>query len=473
MVETGIGALVALAAYVPSTGVAAAVGAFAADLVIMVTVLVDALSAAGILANAAVTEAGEMAGALGKIVDVVAPAVDAVVALVGYTTVGGLKVNAQQFAVDLVIVVQTLVDGLSAAGLLANAAVTEAGEMAKSIEAILKIVEPALHPDKGALPMLAKYVSAAGLQEKVQQFTADLIAVTQILVDGLTQSALAAGVALTKAGEMAKSMKDLFDALDPAMTSISDIAAYTSSANLQQKTQQFTTDLIAVATILVTGLTQAASQLSAEAVSAAHAFAQAVSLMVSRVQAVVESLAAFGGMATPNIEPILTYIVVSSGQITTAFAAAGDIGTAVGYAAAFRANLEQLVGEVQLAVAQLTALAGAGTSGSVQGALSAIAASLQNTEGQFAGVGTALAAALIAAMQGGVAAGAGMVMGAVVVVLGAVEAAGMVAARKFEEVGDAMTAAMSEGVMAGQSEVAAAVVKVVAAAIAAGLGEAK
>jgi len=473
VVVPGIEALAAVAVYVPASGIGAAVQTFAADLIAVILALTNAFQQAGILANQAVVEAGEMSGALEDIVSVVEPAVEAVVALVGYTTVGGLQANARQFAADLVIVVQTLVDGLSQAGLLANQAVAEAGEMAKSIEDILKVVEPALHPDKGALSLIAKYVSQGGLVQKAQQFTTDLINVTQILVTGLTTSALAAGVALTKAGEMAKSIESLFDALDPAMTAIGKLADYASAANLQQKTQQFTADLVAVATILVAGLTQAANQLGAEAVSAAHAFAQAVSLMVSRVQAVVEALAQFGGMATPNIEPILTYIVASAQQITGAFAQAGDIGAAVQYAESFRLNLLQLVNEVKAAVAYLIALAGTGVSGSVGAALAAIAASLQNTEGQFAGAGAKLATALIDALRGGIDGGEGAVVQALAGVLAALEGAGMAEARDFDNVGAAIDDAMVDGVKAGQSQVMAAVVQVVAAAVAAGLSEAK
>ena len=473
VVEPGVEALAALATYVSTAGLAGAVQTFAADLVTVIVTLVDALQQAGLLANQAVTEAGEMAEAMEDIVSVVAPAVEAVVTLVGYTTVGGLKTNVQQFAADLVLVIQTLVDGLAQAGLLASQAVTEAGEMAKHIQDILKVVEPALHKDNGAITLIAKYVSDGALIQKTQQFTDDLIAVTQILVDGLTTSALAAGVALVKAGEMAKSMKDLFDALKPAMDSIGSIAEYTSAAGLEQKAQQFTDDLIAVATVLVTGLTAAADQLGAEAVSAAHSFAQTVSLLVSRIQAVVSSLSTMGEIDTPNIEPILTYIVTSADQITEAFAAAGDIGQAVAYAEAFRANLAQLVGEVQAAVASLNALAGTGTTGSIGAALANIAASLENMEGEFAGAGDALAQALIAAMAGGISAGQGTVLQALDGVLTAANNAGLAAAREFDNVGAAIDDAMADGILAGQNQVVGAVTQVVNAAIAAGFNEAK
>jgi hypothetical protein len=109
----------------------------------------------------------------------------------------------------------------------------------------------------------------------------------------------------------------------------------------------------------------------------------------------------------------------------------------------------------------------------VQSALSAIAASLQNTEGQFAGSGNALAGALIDALKSGIDAGQSVVVGAMAEVLRAVETTGLSEAREFADVGDAITDAMADGVSSGQSQVIAAVVQVVGAAIAAGMNEAK
>jgi TP901 family phage tail tape measure protein len=473
VVGEGVEAIGAVTSYVAASGIQGKAQQFAADLVTVIVAITNALKTAGVLASEAVAEAGEMSDALADIVKVVEPAVEAVVLLVGYTTVGGLKVNAQQFAADLAVVVQTLVDGLRQAGLLANSAVAEAGEMAKSIEDILKVVEPALDPDKGALSLIAKYVSDGGLLAKTQKFTADLIAVMNVLVTGLTTSALASGVALAKAGEMATSMDDLFKAIKPATDTMNDIANYTSAAGLTTKTQQFVNDLTAMATVLVVGLTAAANQLSAAAISAAHAFAQSIGLIASRLLEVVNSLGEIGALPTPDIAPKLAYIVVSAQQIVTAFGAAGDIGRAVDYAETFRANLEQLVKEVQGAVASLAALAGTGTSGSVGAALQAIANALQNTTGQFAGAGLALAAAFVNALVAGINAGVGGVGQTASNLVGAVIVVATNAARGANLVGATLDMAIMAGVMAGQNQVVAAVVAVVGAAVAAGLNEAK
>ncbi len=451
VVESGVEALAALSNYVSGAGLDTAVETFAADLVTVVRGLVDAFDAAGLLANEAVVEAGEMSGALEDIVKVIEPAVKSVVLLVGYTTVGGLETNVRQFAADLVIVVQTLVDGLESAGMLANAAVAEAGEMAKAIEGILKVVEPALHPDKGALHLITKYISDGGLQGKTQQFIDDLIAVTTILVNGLTESALASGVALQKAGQMAESMKDLFDAMKPALDTINDIASYTSSSNLQQNAQQFVNDLVTIATTLVIGLTAAADSLSAAAVSAAHAFSKSIGLIVAELRVVAVGLSEMGEMSRPDVTPVLKYVTTSAGQISAAFSSEGEIGAAVGYATAFRSNLDQLVTEVRLAVTQIAMLAGTGTSGPVTTALGAIAAALLNTAGLFAGAGRVLAEALIAAMVEGIRQGTDAVSMAVISLLGAVLNSATRLAGSFGAAGQTAVQAIQDALASGRT----------------------
>jgi hypothetical protein len=151
----------------------------------------------------------------------------------------------------------------------------------------------------------------------------------------------------------------------------------------------------------------------------------------------------------------------------------GDIGQAVQYAENFRANLQQLVGEVQQAVAALNQIAGTGTTGSIGAALANIAASLQNTAGQFAGAGTVLANALIGALAGGIGAGQGQVWGALEAVLGNSYANGLKAAALFGNVGKEIDESIAAGILSGQSQVIAAVVQVIGAAIAAGINEAK
>ncbi|MCO5181092.1 MAG: hypothetical protein M9896_13715 [Candidatus Promineofilum sp.] len=469
VVEPGLEALMGLASYVSTTGINAAVQSFAADLVLVVQALGTAFAAASTALGAAADQAASFADSAKDIVDVVEPGIEALSALAGYVSASGVRERTQQFAADLVTVITALANGLAASGLAANQAVTEAAALADKLTQILDVVKPGVE----ALAALADYTSGANLQAKTQQFTADLISVTQALVTGLTQSALAAGTALAQAGIMAQNISKLFEVIVPALEALEALAAYSAASDVRAKAAQFTDDLVAVANTLVTGLNQAATSMGQGAIAAAQAFAAAVTGIVKEVDAAMNGLVALAGLPTPPIEPTLNYIVQSSQQITSSFSAAGDIGAAVVYAANFRLNLIQLVQEVQGAVAQIAALAGTSTSGSIGGALAAIANAMSNTVGQFSGAGQQLAAAFTEAIKTGIAAGAAPAAVSTSMVIGAAISAGTTVAKGGVAVGIALIAAITSGVSSGQNSVVNAVVQVVNAAISAGLNEAK
>ncbi|MBX7250692.1 MAG: phage tail tape measure protein [Candidatus Promineofilum sp.] len=469
VVEDGVEALAALAGYVSVSGIGAKAQQFAIDLAAVIAAVVAGLQQAGILADAAIVAAGELADGLGDVLGMVEDGVDALTALAGYVTLSGIGATAQQFATDLAAVIAAVVNALVAAGVLANEAIVQAGELADGLADILGVVEDGV----GAIAALSEYVATSGIQEKAAAFAADLAAVITAIVNGLVQAGLLANQAVAEAGELAGRLSDLLGVVADGIEAIRALAEYRGVEGLQEKVQRFTSDLVAVATTLATQLTAAANAIGTATIDAARAFATAVAALAGEVQTAVQGLGQLAGVATPDIDPILAYIVVSAQTIQQSFTAAGDIGQAVQYAANFRQNLEQLVQEVQAAVAQLNALAGVGTTGSIGAALAAIAASLQNTAGQFAGAGTVLANALIVALAGGINGGQGQVMGAASYILEATRAAGETAANRFISVGDAIIDAITSAVLSGQGQVVAAVVQVVGAAIAAGIDEAR
>ena len=469
VVEDGVDALMALAGYVPAANLLPTAQQFAADLATVITTVVNALQLAGILAGTAIVAAGELADGLGDVLGMVEDGVGALVELANYIPTAGLGTLAQQFANDLATVITAVVNALVAAQLLASEAVVKAGELSDGLADILGVVAEGVE----AIAALASYIPAAGIGEKAQQFAADLAAVITAIVNGLVQAGLLANQAVAAAGELAGRLSDLLGVVAAGIEAIRALSEYQGVEGLQAKVQVFTSDLIAVATLLATQLTLAANTIGAATIDAARAFATAVTALAGEVQAAMTALGQLAGMAAPNIQPVLAYIVASAQQIQTAFSSAGDIGQAVAYAAAFRANLQQLVTEIQAAVAALNQIAGTGTSGSVGAALAAIAASLQNTQGQFAGAGSALANALITALAGGIGAGQGQVWGALEAVLGNTYASGLRAASLFGNVGKEIAEYTASGIVSGQGQVVAAVAQVVGAAIAAGINEAK
>jgi len=469
VVEDGVEALVALATYVPAANLGPMAQQFAVDLATVITTVVAALQQAGILASTAIVAAGELADGLGDVLGMVEDGVGALVELANYIPTAGLGALAQQFATDLAVVITAVVNALVAAQLLASEAVVKAGELADGLADILGVVADGVE----AITALAAYIPAAGIGEKAQQFAVDLAAVVLAIVNGLVQAGLLANQAVAAAADLAGRLGDLLGVVAQGIEAIKAIAEYQGVAELSAKVQKFTSDLIAVAIILSSQLATAAQVIGIGTIDAARAFAAAVTALVGEVQAAVTGLGQLGGLAMPNIQPILTYIVASAQQIQTAFSAAGDIGAAVAYAAAFRANLQQLVTEIQAAVAALNQIAGTGTTGSIGAALAAIAASLQNTAGQFTGAGQVLANALITALAGGIGAGQGQVQGAAVYMLEATRAAGENVGRNFDSVGHAIIDAIASAVLGGQGQVIAAVTQVVNAAIAAGVAAAR
>ena len=469
LVEDGVEALVALASYVPAANLVPTAQQFAADLATVITTVVNALQLAGILASTAIVAAGELADGLADVLGMVEDGVSALVELANYVPNAGLVALAQRFAVDLAAVITAVVNALVQAGLLANQAVVEAGELADGLADILSVVADGVE----AITALTAYVATSGIQEKAAAFAADLATVINAIVNGLVTAGLLANQAVAAAGELAGKLSDLLGVVADGIEALQALAEYQGVDGLKDKVQIFTSDLITVASLLATQLTLAANTIGAATIDAARAFAAGVTALATEVQAAMTALGQLAGIATPNLVPVLNYIVTAADQLRVAFTVAGDIGQAVAYAAAFRANLEQLVQEVQAAAAQLNALAGVGTTGSIGAALANIAASLQNTEGQFTGAGAALAGALIDALTGGISAGQGDVMGAATGVLDATRAAGESAARGFDSVGDAIIDAIAAAVESGQNQLIASVTQVVNAAIAAGVAAAR
>ncbi len=409
------------------------------------------------------------ADAAGAVVDLVEPAFEAIEMLVSFTPVKGLQAETAAFAGQLVALASAIAVAFVGASEEARQALLEAVEFAGHAEDILAVVEPGIE----ALAALAAYTAATDIEAKAQQFTADLIAAMAILVGGLTQSAMAAGDALERGAAMAAAIGDLLDVVGPGVEALAALAAYTAAADIEAKATQFTGDLITAANALVAGLTAAANALGGPAVAAAKGFAADALEIIDSVRSALASLGEIAALPRPDIGPSLSYLAGSGEQIRQAFSGSGDIGTALGYAAAFRANLEQLVVEVRLAVMQLAMLAGTGTSGPVAGALAAIAAALMNTAGQFTGAGQALAAALINGLVNGIQAGTSAVVAAMSAMLNTVLNSATQSAGQFQKAGRTADEALAAGLTGGTGVVAAAAERVMGAGIAAAANEAR
>ena len=453
-------------------GMAAKIQVFGQQLIDMTTFLALGLGAAAArLGESVIADAVAFATAAASILGSVDTALKAMVGIGENKLADGLSAKIQAFAQQLIDMTTFLALGLGAAAArLGEGVVADALSFATNSAAISQAVDAALK----AMVAIGENKLADGLSAKIQAFGQQLIDTTTFLALGLGAAAARLGEGVVAdALSFATDSTTISQAVDVALKALATLAANQLAAGMGAKIQALGQQLVDAATYLALSLADASRALGPEIVAAAAAFASATADLAHEVTAAVAAFAQLAAVERPNIEGVVSYIVAAAELIRQGFSAAGDIGQAVAYAAAFRANLTQLVAEVQGAVQQLNALAGTGTTGTIGAALANIAASLMNTQGQFTGSGTALANALIAALTTGINGGQAVVVVATQSVIGAAETGGENAAREFTRVGDAIIHAIVDGVLSGQAQVVNSVVAVVAAAINAGLAEAR
>ena len=221
VVVPGIEALTALATFEPLAGIQASAASFSQQLVSALLVIGAALAAAATEAGAATAQAAVFAESAGAILDVVEPGVEALAALSAYVTASGLQAAVQKFTADLIMVIQTLTEGLKASGILANQAVVEAANMSDALQRLLGVVQPGID----AIGALADYTSKAGLEAKVKAFVSDLALVATLLVGGLTSAAAAIGqTAIAAATSFAEAVKRIAELISGAMAEMDKLA---------------------------------------------------------------------------------------------------------------------------------------------------------------------------------------------------------------------------------------------------------
>lgn len=449
LVAKGIEAIALLATYNFSGDLTASIANMTGDLVTVLSSLVSGFQQAGLLANQAVIDAGEMGSSIEDLLGVVGPAIESVVLLVGYTRVSGIKESAAAFAADLVLVINALLAGLEQGGMLASQALVKAGEMAGSIEDLIKVVDPAIG-EKGAFQSLVSYISSGNLIAQTQQFARDLVAVTQTLVDGLTQSTLALGIGLQKAGEMAKSIEELFKAVSEALDFIGVLSTYVSDKDIKAKAEKFSSDLIAVASTLVSGLSAASATLGAAAVGAAKKFTEDISAIVSEMHTFMSLLNEIADMKQPSLGPILAYIIASAQAIAAAANGTGVINGASEQFNHFADEVAEIVRGTFDALAQIEILAHGNAPGSVASILRDMLSAFNSGAATFNGAGRNLSESFISGWNGGPWTTAYAV---VQNMLGSVMSQGIAQARGGTQIGEAFTSAIISGINAGSGAV--------------------
>lgn len=385
VIKPGIDALAQLGEY-EALGNARTVGlVFSAELLQIVRELSDRINEMTPEAQEAVNSAAQAAEAIKSLVAVIKPGIDALVALFGYASIPQLQNSVDRFADDLVIVVEALKSAFEGANFLADEALAKAGDMAKNIKDILSIVEPALDGEKGALPNMIAYVSDTDLPAKVQLFADDLIGALRILVDTFTESDLATGAGLTKAGDMASSAEDMFKAVSKAVSALNSLAELETVEGLESKVEQWGDTLVAITGTLTADLQTLAEDFG-EQIAIAQTTADSLARTVIFIKAAVMELSDIAVLEQPDISPFLTYTLNQAQAIAETFTSAGMTldGTVLEAIIAFEGRVADVVISIEGMLDALHTLMTANVPGGLQRLLDGMVEALQTTSGPAA-----------------------------------------------------------------------------------------
>lgn len=175
MVKPGLEAIVALLNYTSSGEIAVgkAVYSFKNDVRILIGALVNL---ATVWEGEAVSAAAAFGDNVSRVVGMVKPGIDAIIALMNYTSEGEIAVGkaVYSFKNDMRILIGALVN---LASVWETEAVTAAAAFATSVGTIVGMIKPAID----AIAEVAKYTAQKGLETAIAAFEADLVMVVEKL----------------------------------------------------------------------------------------------------------------------------------------------------------------------------------------------------------------------------------------------------------------------------------------------------
>lgn len=287
----GVGAIASIQEFVPVADIERRVADFATQLVIIFTALSTALYEAGQQLGEALQNAASMSDFVIDIVKMIKPAVDGIVAILGFAKMPGIQDFARSFASDIVTVMTEIVIAFTQATSLTAEALTKAADMARNIAAIAKVADP-LVGDKGLMNGIFIWASRGrqGVGEAAAVFARDAIEVATVLVSAFTESSLATGLALDKAGRMSENIKDLFESVKKAIGAMKDIAQIPDLQTARDTVYEFTAVFLEVAIELVGTFEELVSIVGESGIAVAERIARSFGLIAGQLSAIINNL---------------------------------------------------------------------------------------------------------------------------------------------------------------------------------------
>lgn len=346
-----------------------------ADIVQAVDVLVSALvDVAAKMEAEALAHAEVFASAANALVDLVEPAIDAIMAIPEYVRAVGFGDAVAVFANDLTVVIETLAQAFERYLTPIQQAVENAGELAEAASSIVDVIGPALEIING----FASYVRAESFGDKVAVFANDLTVVIETLAAAFERYLTPIRTAVENAGEMADAVNEIVSVVEPGFEVLALFAADFQRASLDKAVENFARDLTHVAKVLATSFSEAFKTISGAALREAARFAELVA-EISRHTA--DALKAIDDIATavlPDISAPMAYIIETAQALVNALVAAGPIvnGRLARLAALFRDNVLAIIADLLAAFDALREFAAGGVPGSLQAILNQMVATI-------------------------------------------------------------------------------------------------
>lgn len=156
----------------------------------------------------------------GKIITIIKPAIEALVALAAYSAQVGLTAAMEAFRLDIIAMVGKLTEIAAQAGPISEDAVA----FSTAVAAAVQYIEPAID----AMVSLAAYTAAVGLTEAMTAFEADLTAVVTKLGEIAVNLSGDAGVGKAQAFSVAATA--IKTAIEAGLSALSGIAGGTASS---------------------------------------------------------------------------------------------------------------------------------------------------------------------------------------------------------------------------------------------------
>jgi hypothetical protein len=353
VVVTAVEAIASVSEYVPLEDATEKITAMKDDMIILAEAMVLALEELAKGLKDAIPVAGEVAGDVGDILDVVTPAIEALAGIADYVSLADAQSKIDSFKDDLLLVADALIEALSDLAGRLEESLAAAALVAGSVVSVLEVIGPAID----GLIALGDYKGIANLRTKLGTFTFQFEEAVFDLAFSLDVLNQRLGEKIATAATVAEAATGIFDGVQTAVDALNSLAELKTSSVKKQMDY-----LVAQSQMIVDALTNPAP-IGSDVVQAASDFAANIAALVVAVQDALDSI---NELVNSNVDGSLQGILDDLVELMAETAVpAGQAGAAIGdaFGQGLLNALSSLVSGVLAAVQGIVAALGSGNSG--------------------------------------------------------------------------------------------------------------